>query len=83
MEVKQINFKQCDICKDAEATSLCPQCFSYYCEKCFKCVHERQKNKEHINEKIDYFVPIDIWCPEHDKNANTLFCLDEKSNFYL
>ena len=80
MEKNQKNYKQCDICKDAEATSFCPQCFSYYCEPCFKPVHERQKNKEHKKEKIDYFVPIDTRCPEHDGNNINLFCIDEKGN---
>ena len=67
MEVKQKNFKQCDMCKAKEATSLCPQCFSYYCDNCFKPVHENEKKKEHKKEKIDYFVIIDTRCPEHDK----------------
>ena len=75
MEKKQ---KQCDICKAKEATSLCPQCFSYYCDKCFKCVHEEDKNKAHKKEKIDYFVPIDTRCPEHEGDNISLFCVDEK-----
>ena len=82
MEIKQKNFKQCDVCKADEATSLCPQCFSYYCDKCFKCVHEKKENKEHKKEAIDYNVPIDTWCPDHDKVAINLFCLDEKGNKY-
>jgi len=80
MEIKQKNFKQCDVCKADEATSLCPQCFSYYCDKCFKCVHEKKENIEHKKEAIDYNVPIDTWCPDHDKVAINLFCLDEKRN---
>ena len=80
MEIKQKNFKQCDVCKADEATSLCPQCFSYYCDKCFKCVHEKKENIEHKKEAIDYNVPIDRWCPDHDKVAINLFCLDEKGN---
>ncbi len=78
MEMNQNNFKQCDICKEREATSLCVQCFSYYCDHCFKPVHEGEKNKEHKKEKIDYFVPIDTWCTEHKKNEMNLFCIDEK-----
>ena len=80
MEIKQKNFKQCDICKEEEANSLCPQCFYYFCEKCFKFLHEGTKIKEHKKEKIDYFVPIDIWCSEHEKNALNLFCVNEKGN---
>ena len=78
MEINQNNFKECDICKEREATSLCVQCFSYYCDNCFKPVHEGVKNKDHKKEKIDYFVPIDTWCPEHKKNEMNLFCLEEK-----
>ena len=86
MEMNQKNFKQCDICKEEEAKSLCPQCFCYYCEDCFKSVHNGKKNIEHKKEKIDYFVPIDTNCPEHNGNRINLFCLDEKGNntlFYL
>ena len=78
METNQKNFKQCDMCKDTEATSLCPQCFSYYCDGCYKQVHERKKNKDHKKEPIDFNVPIDTWCPQHEKNAINLFCIDEK-----
>ena len=80
MEIKQKNFKQCDMCKAKEATSLCPQCFSYYYDDCFKCVHANEINKEHKKEKVDYFVPIDTRCPEHKKDIINLFCVDEKGN---
>ena len=80
MENKQKNYKQCDICKVDEATSLCPQCFSYYCDGCFKQVHEKKENKDHKKEAIDFNVPIDTRCPVHDKNPINLFCLDEKGN---
>ena len=79
MEINQKNFKQCDMCKVREAKSLCPQCFCYYCDNCFKCVHDEKENGEHTKEKIDYFVPIDTRCPEHNSiNSLNLFCLDEK-----
>ena len=80
MELNQVNYKQCDMCKAKEASSLCPQCFSYYCDGCFKQVHEASKNKEHKKEKIDYFMPIDTRFPEHEGDNITLFCLDEKGN---
>ena len=88
MEIKQKNKKQCDICKAKEAICLCPQCFSYYCDKCFKCVHEEEKNKVHKKEEIDYFVPIDTRCPDHEGDNISLFCLDEKGitifyNFFI
>ena len=79
----QKNFKQCDMCKDKEASSLCPQCFSYYCDTCYKSVHENTKNSKHKKEKIDYNVPIDTRCPEHNTIPINLFCIDEKGNFYL
>ena len=83
MEINQKNFKECDICKDAEATSLSPQCFSYYCDKCFKCVHEDTKNNQYKKEKIDYNVPIDTRCPYHEENNINLFCIDEKGNIQI
>ena len=83
MENKQKNFKKCDICKVKEAKSLCPQCFSYYCDICFKAVHENEENKEHKKEKIDYFVPIDTRCSEHENIPINLFCIDEKSNIKI
>ena len=78
MEINQKNFKECGICKDKEATCFCPQCFCYYCDKCFKFVHEGTKNAEHKKDKIDYFVPIDTHCSAHERNPINLFCLDEK-----
>ena len=78
MEIKQKNFKQSDICKVNYAISLCPQCFSYFCDKCFKFVHETKKKSEHKKEAIDYNVPIDTRCPDHDTIPINLFCIDEK-----
>ena len=80
MEMNIKNFKQCETCKIEEAKTLCPQCYSYYCDSCFKYVHEKSKNNTHQKGKIDYFVPIDIWCPAHEKVALNLFCLNEKGN---
>ena len=84
MEINQKNFKQCEICKDEEDKSFCSTCYSYYCDICFKFVHDRKKNSTHKKEKIDYFVPIDTHCPEHNGNCINLFCIDEKGkNNYL
>ena len=82
MEIKQKNYKHCDMCKVDEATSLCLQCFSYYCDGCYQQVHDKKENKEHKKDAIDYNVPIDIWCPEHNKDAMNLFCIDEKGNIH-
>ena len=82
MDIKQRNFKYCDMCKFIEATCLCPKCFSYYCEGCFKQVHSIKENKEHKKEAVDFNVPIDTRCPDHLGNNINLFCLDEKGNIY-
>ena len=83
MEKNQKNVKQCDMCKDTDAMSLCTECFSYYCDGCYKQVHGKKRNKDHKKESIDFNVPIDTWCTQHEKNAINLFCLDEKSNIYI
>jgi len=77
MEFNQKNYKICEICK-VEATSLCIECNSYYCDRCFKFIHDINENKNHIKEKIDYFVPIDTKCPAHPTIPINLFCCDEK-----
>ena len=76
MEVKQ-DYKKCEICK-LEATCLCHKCMSYFCDSCFKFVHSKDANKNHIKENIDYYVPIDLKCPEHSLYVMGLFCVDEK-----
>ena len=53
---------------------------SYYCDNCFKISHNNEKRKSHKKEKIDYYVPIDIKCPEHGLVPMNLFCLDDKGN---
>jgi len=68
-------------CKDEEATTLCLDCHSYFCEACFKYVHDRKKNKEHKKEKIDLFIPIDITCLDHERVPINLFCVDEKGKY--
>jgi len=80
MEVKK-NFIQCEMCKDEEATILCLDCHNYFCEACFKFVHDRKKNKDHKKEKIDLFIPIDITCPDHNRVPINLFCVDEKGKY--
>lgn len=80
MEMNIKNFKQCETCKIEEAKTLCPQCYSYYCDSCFEFVHNKKKNNNHNKETIDYFVPMDVKCPDHEGNRMSLFCVDEKGN---
>ena len=77
MEVQK-NVKQCEMCKAKEAVTLCLDCYSYFCEACYKCVHDIKQNINHKKEKIDLFVPIDTMCPDHKRIAINLFCIDEK-----
>ena len=72
------NQKNCEIC-ESDATNLCLTCQNYYCESCFKLIHDK-KQKSHKKENIDYYVPIDIKCPEHPLVPLNLFCTDEKGN---
>ena len=76
------NQKLCEICGNV-ATSLCFKCISYFCEECYKYVHDKKINSQHRKEKIDYFVPYDTKCPQHPKIPITLFCIDEKGNKIL
>ena len=77
MEVQK-NIKQCEICNFKEAMTLCLDCHRYFCEACFKYVHDIKQNSNHKTEKIDLFIPIDTICPEHERVPINLFCIDEK-----
>ena len=80
MEKNQKNFKKCDLC-ESQATTLCFDCFcNYFCDSCYKYIHDKKENSNHKKENIDYTLPIDTRCPEHPKNSLNLFCLDEKGN---
>ena len=81
MEEKKNNFKLCDIC-ESQATFLCLECLSnYYCESCYKFIHDKKVKSNHKKEKIDYFIPIEARCPKHKKVPLNLFCADEKGKF--
>ena len=82
MELSQKNNKQCDICGE-QATGLCFKCIMYLCDSCFKFIHDKKINKDHKKDKIDYFCPIDLKCPDHPKDRINLFCLDEKGKTYI
>ena len=82
MKENQKNFKICEIC-NLDDTNLCFQCSSYFCDSCFKFIHEKPVNSHHTKEKIDPYIPIDLKCPEHPKILNNLFCADEKGKLNL
>ena len=82
MEAREINFKYCEICK-SEARSLCLECLNYYCEDCYKLVHDKKANSNHKKEEIDYYIPIDTKCSDHPKVPINLFCIDEKGKLII
>jgi len=72
---------KCEICKE-KGDFICLQCMNYFCESCFKYVHDKKENSNHKKENIDYFVPFNVKCPLHQKYPLDFFCIDEKSNLY-
>jgi len=78
MDNKKSNkIKECEIC-ESNATYLCFQCNNYFCESCYKIIHDKAKKGSHKKENIDPFVPIDLKCPYHFQNPMNLFCINEK-----
>ena len=69
--------KFCNFC-DFKAIYLCFICKHYYCENCFKIIHDLRKNRQHQKEKINPFISIDIKCPKHPEYPMELFCVEEK-----
>ncbi len=43
--------KFCNICEN-DATCLCFDCMNYFCDSCYKLIHDKKK-KEHKKEKAD------------------------------
>ena len=82
MEQNNNQIKKCEIC-ESYATSLCYQCISYFCDACFKFVHDKQNNSKHKKEPVDPFLPIDTKCPDHSKIPVNLFCIDDKGKLYI
>ena len=78
MEAKP-NIKECGFCS-VEVTCLCYRCLEYYCDSCYYIAHKSEKRKNHKKEKIDYYVPKDMKCPEHNLIPINLFCIEEKVN---
>ena len=54
---------------------------SYYCDSCFNFFHNNEQRKTHKKENIDFYVPIDIKCPEHKLIPMNLFCIEDKCNY--
>ena len=82
MEKASKFIKNCNFCGE-NATSLCFECLEYFCDSCFKLIHEKKLKSHHKKELIDYYVPIELKCPLHPNNSNNLFCSDEKGKLYL
>ena len=72
----------CEIC-NTDATCLCFMCKNYFCERCYKLIHDIKNDPKHKKEKIDPYVPIDIKCPQHPDVPMNLFCVDEKGNIII
>ena len=79
---KSSNMKECDFCND-KAIYLCFICRNYYCENCYKIIHDLKKNSQHQKELLDPFIPIEINCPKHPKYPLELFCNDEKGKIII
>ena len=78
------HIKKCEIC-NSNATCLWFSCNSYYCENCYKTIHDLKKELKHKKDIFDPFVPIDLKCPEHPEYPMHFFCIEEKGkyiNFY-
>ena len=71
---------KCGICEE-KAAFICLQCMNYFCEPCYKYVHDKKEKTNHKKESIDYFAPINVKCPLHQKYPLDFFCLDEKGNY--
>ena len=71
------NQLQCELCGEI-SKSLCLKCNCYFCEVCYKFVHEKKKNIGHKKEDVDPFVPIETKCPIHPDVPINLFCITEK-----
>ena len=76
MENNQKKICQCEIC-NKKPSFICYKCMNYFCDICYKLIHEKKGLFQHKKEMIDYFIPIDSKCPSHPKYPNEYFCLDE------
>ena len=76
------SIKKCEVCAEDE-TCIYYKCNCYFCEGCYKFIHDKKINAHHKKEKIDYYSPFDTKCKDHPNVPITLFCLDDKGKkFY-
>lgn len=80
MEKNNSFIKKCDICKE-DAIYICFSCKQYFCESCYKFIHNKPINSNHKKENIDLYIPLELKCQEHPDNPLNLFCLNEKGNY--
>ena len=69
--------KSCEICIKSDATCLCYECNSYFCESCYKVIHDIKDEPKHKKENKIYLFLL-IKCSEHPLDRLNLFCLDDK-----
>ena len=79
---ENIKDKMCELCKQ-KATNICFDCSFYLCNSCFKFLHEKEANSKHRKASIDPFISMDIKCPLHPNNKINIFCVKEKSKYFI
>ena len=80
MENKLKLIKEFDIC-ELNASCLCFKCKEYFCDSCFKIIHDKKIKSNHKKEKIYVYVPIELKCQDHPNIPLNLFCVDEKGKY--
>ena len=76
---KKSKLKKCELCL-VEATCLCYECMSYFCDSCFNLGHKNEERKSHKKQKTGNFINYEVKWPEHKLVPLNLFCLDDKGN---
>ena len=56
MEINNKQKKICDLCQNNEANNICYDCPNYYCDSCFKLIHNIKINSGHNKENIDPYI---------------------------
>ena len=69
---------KCGLCGEI-AKKLCLDCNNYFCESCFKFIHEKKNNVGHKNEEIDLFIPFEARCSIHPDIPMNYFVLLKKN----